>query len=109
MVASLRPEETVQAFKESIDRGYVHIKFTGTRGGTELGFKLDTDATDLSKADFDKHTGSVRLVGGLTLDYVKVRCIADVDLSTLAGRGHLEEVGNSNEDTKEDIDANGKP
>ncbi|UCE20075.1 MAG: MbtH family NRPS accessory protein [Gemmatimonadota bacterium] len=88
--ASLRPEKTVHAFKESIDRGYVHIKFTGTRGGTELGFRLDAEATDLGQADFDTHTGSVHLVGSLTLDYVKVRCVADVDLSTLAGKGHLE-------------------
>jgi hypothetical protein len=34
----------------------------------------------------------VRIVGGLTLDYVKVRCIAEIDLSTLEGQGHLEKV-----------------
>ena len=32
----LRPEKTVKLFKEAIDRNYVHIKFTNTRGGTEL-------------------------------------------------------------------------
>jgi hypothetical protein len=90
--ASLRPEKTVQAFKECIDRGYVHIKFTNTRGGTELGVRLDQDATDLSKADFDSQSGSAHLVGGLTLNYVKVRCIADIDLTTLAGKGYLKPV-----------------
>jgi uncharacterized protein YbdZ (MbtH family) len=90
--ASLRPEKTVQALKESIDRGYVHIKFTNTQGGTELGVRLDPDRSDLSQADFAHHTGMVRLVGGLTLNYVKVRCVADIDLKTLTGQGHLEPV-----------------
>lgn len=90
--ASLRPERTVQALKERIDLGYVFVKFTDTKGGTELGVRLDQEATDLSKADFDNQTGTVHLVGGLTLDYVKVRCIADIDLKTLTGKGHLEPV-----------------
>ena len=90
--ASLRPEPTVQALTERIDRGYVFVKFTDTKGGTELGVRLDPEATDLSKADFDKGTGTVHLVGNLTLDYVKVRCIADINLETLSGQGHLEPV-----------------
>jgi len=32
--ASLRPEKTVAALKECIDRGYVHNKYTDTRDGT---------------------------------------------------------------------------
>jgi hypothetical protein len=43
-----------------------------TKGGTELGFALDRESTDIGQADFDKGSGSVRLVGRLTLDYVKV-------------------------------------
>jgi hypothetical protein len=87
--ASLRPEKTVNALKECIDRGYVNIKFTDTKGGTELGFKLDRDASDLSKADFSSESGSCRLAGNLTLNYVKVQCIADLDLKTLEGKGYL--------------------
>ena len=87
--ASLRPGKTVKAFKECIDRGYVHIKFTETKGGTELGFKLDRQASDLSKADFSTETGNVHLVGNLTLNYVKVQCITDIDLKTLEGKGYL--------------------
>jgi len=90
---SLRPEKTAQALKECIDRGYVHIKFTNTKGGTELGVRLDTDATDLSQADFNGQTGNAHIVGGLTLDYVPVKCIADIDLHTLTGKGHLESIG----------------
>jgi len=87
---ALRPAKTAQALKECIDRGYVHIKFPNTQGGTELGVRLDKTASDFGAADFSGQRGNVRLVGGLTLDYVPVRCIADIDLSTLAGKGHLE-------------------
>ena len=90
--AGLRPEKSVKLLHEAIDRGFVHVKFTDTRGGTELGFSLDTDASDLSQANFDEGTGRVRLEGELTLNYVKVRCIADLDLDTLAGQGHLARV-----------------
>ncbi|MGH8612921.1 MAG: MbtH domain protein [Gammaproteobacteria bacterium] len=87
--ASLRPERTVKALKECIDRGYVHIKFTETKGGTELGVRLDRQASDIGKADFDTETGSVHLVGNLTLNYVKVQCVADIDLKALDGKGRL--------------------
>ena len=90
--ASLRPEKTATAFKESIDRGYVHIKFTNTKGGTDLGVRLDPEASVLNEADFDNKTGKVHLVGNLTLNYEKVRCIADVYLMTLNGKGYLEPV-----------------
>ena len=85
--AGLRPEKSVKLLHEAIDRGFVHVKFTDTRGGTELGFSLDTDASDLSQANFDEGTGRVRLEGELTLNYVKVRCIADLDLDTLGRAG----------------------
>jgi hypothetical protein len=89
---SLRPEKTAAALKERIDLGYVHIKFTNTRGGTELGVRLDPDACDWSQADFDRPAGTVHLVGHLTLNYVKVKCIADIDLQTLEGQGHLDPI-----------------
>jgi uncharacterized protein YbdZ (MbtH family) len=89
---SLRPERTVKSFKEAIDRNYIHIKFTNTRGGTELGVRLDRDSCDFSQADFENGTGAVYVEGSLTLDYVKVRCIADIRLDALEGKGHLNQV-----------------
>jgi hypothetical protein len=83
------PEKSVRRFKEAIDRNYVRIKFTDTRGGTELGMRLDKDACKLDDADFENGEGTVHLEGTLTLDYVKVRCIVDIDVSTLKGSGHL--------------------
>jgi len=91
----LRPEKTVKQFKESIDRNYVHIKFTQTKGGTELGLRLDRNNSDFSAADFENGAGTVHVEGGLTLDYVNVKCVADIDLRTLQGKGHLVKVADS--------------
>jgi uncharacterized protein YbdZ (MbtH family) len=85
----LRPEKSVNLLKDAIDRNYVHVKFTDTKGGTELGVRLDKDACNFSNADFEGGTGMIHVEGELTLDYVRVRCIADVDLATLEGTGHL--------------------
>ncbi|GAB1540310.1 hypothetical protein NUACC21_29790 [Scytonema sp. NUACC21] len=90
--ASLRPKKTATALKECIDRGYVHIKFTNTKGGTDLGVRLHPEASNFNEADFENQKGQVHIVGDLTLNYVKVRCIADIDLATLEGQGHLEPV-----------------
>jgi hypothetical protein len=92
---TVRPERTPQAVKAQIDRGYVHVKFTGTRGGTELGVRLDRDASSFAGADLEKGTGRARIVGDLNLNYVNVRCIADIDLATGAGTGRLQPIGES--------------
>jgi hypothetical protein len=89
---SIRPEKSLAALKERIERGYVHVKFTDTRGGTELGFSLDKDASDLMAGNLETGTGTVRLVGDLTLNYVKVKAVAEINLQTLAGSGHLEPI-----------------
>lgn len=88
----LRPEKSVNLLKEALGRDYVHIKFKDTKGGTELGVRLDEGACNLSNADFEGGTGTIHLEGNLTLDYVRVRCIADIDLETLEGEGHLVKV-----------------
>jgi hypothetical protein len=69
--------------------GYVFIKFTGTRGGTDLGVRVDKSATRTDQASFENATGTVHVGGTLTLNYIKVRCVADIDLATLRGTGHL--------------------
>lgn len=81
--------------REAIDRGYVHVLFTGTQGGTELGFPLDEARSELSGADWERGEGTVRLAGDLKLDGVPVRCVAEIDLASTEGVGRLEarEVG----------------
>jgi hypothetical protein len=71
------------------EMGYVLVKFTETRGGTELGFPLDRSVTDVSAADFGNGTGTVHVEGNLILNDDHVRCIADIDLATLKGTGRL--------------------
>ncbi|MGH9348423.1 MAG: MbtH domain protein [Vicinamibacterales bacterium] len=85
----LRAGRTADALKACIDRRFVHVKFTGTRGGTELGVPLDMDRCDVDAADWERGAGRVHLEGPLTLNFVKVRCLADVDLASLAGNGCL--------------------
>ena len=90
IIASLRPETNLQYLKAAVDRGYVYIKFTETRGGTELGIRLIPDLSDLTKADWESGTGSIHIVGDLVLDYVPVRFHGDIDLASLEGTGRLE-------------------
>jgi hypothetical protein len=75
--------------KRTGELGYVLVTFTETRGGTEVGFPLDRDASDISGADFDNSTGTVHVEGNLVLNDDPVRCIADIDLATLKGTGRL--------------------
>jgi hypothetical protein len=83
-------DPTVEELRERAgEMGYVLIKFTETRGVTELGFPLDRAATDLSGADFDEGTGAMHVEGDLVLNGDVVRCIADIDLATLTGTGRL--------------------
>jgi Core binding factor beta subunit len=71
------------------EMAYVLVKFTQTRGGTELGFPLDSETTDISGANFEDGTGTVHVEGHLILNGDPVRCIADIDLATLTGTGRL--------------------
>jgi hypothetical protein len=69
--------------------GYMLVKFTETRGGTELSFPLDRDTADLSAANFDEGTGTVHVEGSVILNGDPIRCIADIDLATLKGTGRV--------------------
>jgi len=92
LVLSMDPGASVKGFKEAVASGYVRVKFTNTSGGTELGLRLDKDACDFKEADFEQGIGRAWVVGGLSLDYTTVRCVANIELETLAGHGKLEKV-----------------
>jgi hypothetical protein len=87
---SIRPERTALALKECVDKGYIHLKFIDTSGGTDLYVPLDS--SDTNDADFELSVGTLRIVGSFKLDYVPVKCLAEIDLKTLTGLGHLELV-----------------
>jgi len=86
----IRPDRNAESLKQCLQRGYVHIRFTETRGGTTLGVKISEPTSRDGLAAVDSGAQSVRVVGDLTLDYVPVRCIADIELSTFEGTGRLE-------------------
>jgi hypothetical protein len=89
--AVVRPEESLDALRDSIGRGFVQIEFTATQGGTTLGFPLDINQSDVSNLVEGKNLkGDIRLEGLLTLNFQKVRCIADINLLSLKGKGRLE-------------------
>ena|ERR1700730_3106696 len=92
----LRQEKTPEALKACLERRYVHIKFTATRGGTELGVKIDENTSQLALAAVNGAASAIHLAGNLVLDYVPVRCVADIDLATWQGTGRLE-VRSANE------------
>ena len=87
-VAAERSSSALE-LKEQIEREFVLLKFTETKGGTELGSQLDMELTDISEADFVNARGTVHLVGNLILDYVSVQLVADIDLASLKGTGQL--------------------
>lgn len=90
VIVSAVRDNPLDDFKAAIERDYVHVKFTETKGGTELGFRLDKDHCDFSKGDLEKGEGQITVAGNLNLDGVDVRCVADIELARLEGKGHLE-------------------
>jgi uncharacterized protein YbdZ (MbtH family) len=87
--AALRGQQSAATLRECVERAYLHIRFTQTRGGTELGIRLDKAASEIGLADFENGKGTVHLEGELTLDQAKVRCVVDLDVATLRGEGYL--------------------
>lgn len=84
----IRPECTLPSLKECLNRNYVHVKFTDTRGGTELGIRLDKNSRPQA-TDLENGAGTIHLEGTLTLDFVPVRCVVDINLKTFTGEGQL--------------------
>ena len=85
-------DEHYEEIKERIEDGYIHIKFTQTRGGTELGINVDLKSTNVKDLDFTKGEGLLRIEGITNLNYNAVRLIADIDLASRKGEGYLEAV-----------------
>jgi hypothetical protein len=89
--------DTLDELKQRLtEMKFVFITFIETKGGTELGINVDSDLTKIENADFDKGAGIISVVGTCTLNYQKVRCIAEVDLSTKKGTGYLEPLDSDN-------------
>jgi hypothetical protein len=83
-VTLVRYKSTAE-LEEAVERGFVLVKFTETKGGTELGFKIDQEQSRTAFSSGEK----IRLVGPLTLDYVEVTCVVEIDAKSLTGTGGL--------------------
>jgi hypothetical protein len=84
------PDPSLEELRRRLEEiGLVFIKFTETRGGTDLGVRVDRDACDLAAADFEQGSGTVHVEGTLILNDDPVRCIAEIDLASLKGIGRL--------------------
>src|SRR5262249_40807876 len=59
----LRTERTLTALKQCLECGYVHIKFSGSMGDTELGMQIDTNACNLSELERGIGQGNIHLEG----------------------------------------------
>ena len=89
---TLRPEKNVQRFKETLNRDHVPVRFTETNGGSEFGIKLDEAACDFSNVDLENGWGTAHLEGRLSVDFVPVKCVIDIDLPSFEGSGCLVRV-----------------
>jgi uncharacterized protein YbdZ (MbtH family) len=81
--------ESIERFRQRMDRGHVSVLFTETRGGTELTLRFDPASVDRSGCDFAGRSGRLALAGELNLDGVDVRCEVELSLAELAGTGRL--------------------
>jgi hypothetical protein len=86
------PGNAREQLKAAVDGGYIHINFTGTRGGTRLAVRMDPGRSHMSGIDWVSGQGRLAIAGQLILDDVRVWCCASIDVSTLRGVGRLEIV-----------------
>lgn len=97
-VQANRPDKNAAELKKRIDMNFVHIFFKET--GTELGIFLDQEKCDYSNVNWEEGTGKVHFEGAITLNYEKVRCVADINVKTMNGKGKLDLFGDEEEYAK---------
>lgn len=77
----------------------VHVKFPNTRGGTEIGIRLQRELCgDLEvPAEESDEPATVKLVGDLTLDWIPIRVTALVSLQDYTGTATVEKRDTEND------------
>lgn len=83
-----RAEDRVAYLRERLEIGYLHVHFPETRGGTELGLKLDLESCRAAKEALSQG-GEIALSGSLSLDETPVCCNVRLSVPELVGRGGL--------------------
>jgi uncharacterized protein YbdZ (MbtH family) len=80
----LRSTPDPRGVEAAVQRGHLHLEFTGTQGGTNVGIQIDPTQTTLDAA-FLAGSGRARIVGSFVLDFVPLTCVAEIDGRTLSG------------------------
>ncbi len=93
-VSLIKVHKTPENVKEALIRNHIHITFTDTQGETTLSLPLDPQSTHFDLTKFDQPQKKLILAGNLILDFVKVRCTAEIDPVSLEGTGSLEIIEN---------------
>ncbi|MGB0909658.1 MAG: MbtH family protein [Nitrospirales bacterium] len=78
--------------QNAINKGYVVIRFSDTRGGTDLGIRIERDLCVLDNCDVQILRGRMQIVGTVVLNNIRVRCTADINLEDCLGTGHLDRI-----------------
>jgi uncharacterized protein YbdZ (MbtH family) len=89
---TLRPERTMEALARQVKTGYMHLRFTETRGGTELAIALEPTSAEQIENAIARGEKVMHVEGGVTLDYVPIRCRAEIDLPSFTGTCRVELV-----------------
>lgn len=79
---------SLERLKSYLNDRFIHVNFLDTQGETCLGMNID--AMDKAAANLESGQGNLHLEGELVLDFVKVRCFVDVDVSSMKGVGYLQ-------------------
>lgn len=83
----------LKKLKRAIENGYILVKFTQTKGGTELGCNTKNNDSE-NKCIIDEEKRTIQIIGRLKLDFTPVRLRAEVNLDTFKGKGKLEVIEN---------------
>jgi len=80
---------SVDKLRRAVEIGYVLVKFTQTKGGTELGCNIKNEDSRC-KAEFTENTVSIH--GRLKLDFTPILVHAKINLDTFQGTAYVEET-----------------
>jgi uncharacterized protein YbdZ (MbtH family) len=81
-------EDKTAYLRDRLEIGYLHVFFPDTRGGTEIGVKLDAETSNIALEQIAKGN-DINLRGHLVLDDIAAVCQIRLHPSDLVGRGGL--------------------
>jgi len=80
---------SVEKLRRATEIGYVLVKFTETKGGTELGCNVKNED---SRCKVEWKQNQISIYGRLKLDFTPVLVHATINLDTFTGTGHVEVI-----------------